>query len=106
MARGTLYAARAPMENRAMAKRLKISGRAQGVGFRYEMAKQADRLGVTGWVRNCRDGSVEAVVDGPPDKVEAIIAWARRGPPSARVTGIDVSEAQGSYGTFEQRPTE
>jgi acylphosphatase len=94
------------MENLLMPKHLTISGRVQGVGFRYEMAKQADRLGVTGWVRNCRDGSVEAVVDGPPDRVDAIIAWVRRGPPSARVTGVQVSEAQGSYGTFEQWPTE
>ena len=89
-----------------MAKHLLIDGRVQGVGFRYEMTRQADQLGVTGWVRNTRDGKVEAVVDGPPDKVDAIIAWARRGPPAAHVTEFRVTENQGSYDEFEQWPTE
>jgi acylphosphatase len=89
-----------------MAKHLLIDGRVQGVGFRYEMMRQADRLGVTGWVRNTRDGKVEAVVDGPPDRIDAIIAWARRGPPAARVTDVQVSENAGSYDEFEQWPTE
>ncbi|HKC53911.1 MAG TPA: acylphosphatase, partial [Burkholderiales bacterium] len=52
-----------------MAKHLKISGRVQGVGFRYSMRDEAERLGVTGWVRNRRDGTVEAVIDGAPDAV-------------------------------------
>lgn len=89
-----------------MAKRLRISGRVQGVGFRYSMAGEAERLGVTGWVRNRRDGTVEAVVDGAPDAVSAIIAWARRGPPGARVTEVEVAEAEGSYARFESRQTE
>ena len=88
-----------------MAKHLLIDGRVQGVGFRYEMTRQAGRLGVTGWVRNTRDGKVEAVVDGPPDRVDAIIAWARRGPPAALVTDGLVSENSGSYDEFEQWPT-
>ena len=67
-----------------MAKHLKIKGLVQGVGFRDAMCREADRLGVTGWVRNCRDGSVEAIVDGAPSAVDGIIAWARRGPPAAR----------------------
>jgi acylphosphatase len=89
-----------------MAKHLLIDGRVQGVGFRYEMTRQASRLGVTGWVRNTRHGKVEAVVDGPADRVDAIIEWARRGPPGATVTDVQVSENDGSYGEFEQWPTE
>ena len=86
-----------------MAKHLLISGRVQGVGFRYSMAEEAERLGVTGWVRNRRDGTVEAVVDGVA--AEALLAWARRGPPSARVTDVTVSETEGSFERFEMRPT-
>ena len=89
-----------------MAKHLLISGRVQGVGFRYAMAEEAERLGATGWVRNRRDGTVEAVVDGTEDAVAALIAWARRGPPAARVTGVRISEAQESFERFEMRPTE
>ena len=89
-----------------MAKHLKISGRVQGVGFRYCMAEEAGRLGVTGWVRNRRDGSVEAVVDGTPDAVAAILEWARHGPPAAHVTEVQVSEVPGSFERFEMRPSE
>ena len=89
-----------------MAKHLKISGRVQGVGFRYSMSEEAARLGVTGWVRNRRDGSVEAVIDGAPDEVEGILAWARRGPRGASVTGVEVSEIPESFERFELRPTE
>ena len=89
-----------------MAKHLLISGRVQGVGFRYSMAEEAERLGVTGWVRNRRDGTVEAVVDGTADAVEALLAWTRRGPPSARVTDVLITEAAGSFARFEMRPTE
>jgi acylphosphatase len=89
-----------------MAKRLLIAGRVQGVGFRYSMAEQAERLGATGWVRNRRDGTVEAVVDGEPETVEALLSWARRGPPAARVTDVTVSEFEGSFGRFEMRSTE
>jgi len=88
-----------------MAKHLVISGRVQGVGFRYGMMREAERLGVTGWVRNTRDGKVEAAVDGPSEAVAAIIAWARRGPPSAQVTDVQVKDVEGSYGEFEQWPT-
>ena len=88
-----------------MARRLLIRGRVQGVNYRESMRWEAERLGVTGWVRNLRDGSVEAVVDGDPAAVEAIIAWARRGPPSARVTGVEVSEDAGTFAQFERLPT-
>jgi len=89
-----------------MAKRVRISGRVQGVGFRYSMAEEAERLGATGWVRNRRDGTVEALIDGPPAAVEALLAWARSGPPAARVTDVSVSEAEGSFERFEMRRTE
>lgn len=88
-----------------MAKRLRISGQVQGVGFRYAMCDEAARLGAKGWVRNRRDGTVEAVVDGPADALEAIIAWARRGPPGGRVSAVAVEETDGEFSSFELRPT-
>lgn len=87
-----------------MAKHLRITGRVQGVGFRYSMWRKAEELGVSGWVRNCRDGSVEAVVDGSVQAIESLIAWARVGPRSARVDAVEVSEAAGSFSGFEQWP--
>jgi len=89
-----------------MAKHLVISGRVQGVGFRYSMSEEAERLGVTGWVRNRRDGTVEAVIDGAPDAVERLLAWARRGPRGASVADVRVTETAGSFERFEMRPTE
>jgi len=89
-----------------VAKRLLISGRVQGVNYREAMRQEARRLDVTGWVRNRRDGSVEAVVDGAPSDVQAMIEWAHRGPPSARVTDVTVSEHPGSFVSFERLPTE
>jgi len=89
-----------------VAKHLKISGRVQGVGFRYSMGEEAERLGVTGWVRNRRDGTVEAVLDGAPDSVSALLAWAHRGPRGAQVTGVEVAEIPESFERFEMRPTE
>ena len=73
---------------------LEIHGRVQGVGFRYALVDEAERLGLSGWVRNRRDGSVEALVHGMPETCEALIAWARRGPPAARVTRVDVRTAR------------
>jgi acylphosphatase len=75
------------------AKRLVIRGRVQGVGYRYAMVDAAMASGVTGWVRNRRDGSVEALVQGEPAAIESIIAWCRRGPSTARVSAIDEIEA-------------
>ena len=62
----------------AIARRLVIAGRVQGVGFRYAFADEARMRGLAGWVRNRRDGRVEALVSGPAPAVEAMIAWARR----------------------------
>jgi acylphosphatase len=89
-----------------MAKHLVISGCVQSVGFRYSMAEEAERLGATGWVRNRRDGTVEAVLDGTADVVDALLAWARRGPPSARVIDVQVTEIAESFERFETWPTE
>jgi len=88
-----------------MPKHLIVSGRVQGVGFRYSMLAEAERLGVTGWVRNRRDGTVEAVVDGGAAAVAAMIEWANTGPPGARVTGVVVGEAEGQFAGFEPKPT-
>jgi acylphosphatase len=88
-----------------MPKHLIIHGRVQGVGFRESMRWEADKLRITGWVRNRRDGTVEAVVDGTPDAVAQIVQWAHRGPPAASVTQVEVSEADGAFAGFEWRPT-
>jgi acylphosphatase len=78
----------------------------QGVGFRMYMQREAERHAVTGWVRNRTDGSVEAIVQGEAVAVERIIAWARQGPPSARVTHVEIGDGTGDYPHFEQRSTE
>ena len=76
-----------------MTRRLGIRGTVQGIGYRYAMRQEAVRLGVAGWVRNRADGSVEALVQGKAQAVEALIAWARTGPPAARVLEVQVSPA-------------
>lgn len=69
-----------------------MRGRVQGVGFRYATVAAAQRHGVTGFVRNLPDGSVQAEVEGAADDVEAMLAFLRAGPPAAAVVGVDVSE--------------
>jgi acylphosphatase len=88
-----------------IARRLTISGRVQGVGFRYALADEARARKLGGWVRNRRDGTVEAVIAGPEIDVEALIAWARHGPPAARVTGISVESVADSVERFDILPT-
>ena len=80
-----------------------ISGRVQGVAFRIATVEEAKRLGVDGWVRNLRDGRVEALVEGERSKVEALVAWCHHGPPPARVMDVQVSwePAQGGLGPFD-----
>lgn len=73
-----------------VSRHLIIRGLVQGVGFRYATVIEASRLGLSGWVRNRRDGSVEVVACGPDANVTALISWAHRGPPSARVDHVEV----------------
>lgn len=71
--------------------RVVITGRVQGVWFRGWTVETARRLGLDGWVRNRRDGSVEAVFSGGPDRVSAMLAACRQGPPAAKVGSVEVS---------------
>ena len=89
-----------------LTRHLLITGRVQGVGFRFYMQRKARELELAGWVRNCRDGSVEAVIQGSAGAVDTMIAWARRGPASAVVADVQVTDATGDYAGFETRPTE
>lgn len=88
---------------------LRIAGRVQGIGYREALRSEALARGISGWVRNRRDGTVEAVLQGDPAAVEAVIAWARRGPPAARVASVEEHAAQGeldrAYSGFEWLPT-
>jgi acylphosphatase len=73
------------------ARRFVIRGLVQGVGFRHALRREAQRLALRGWVRNRADGSVEAVACGAIAALDALQAWAGRGPPAARVDGVEAS---------------
>jgi acylphosphatase len=75
-------------------RRVLISGRVQGVGFRESCRHEAQRIGVAGTVRNLADGSVEAVLEGTPPAVDRMIAWCHRGPRSADVRHVDVAHEE------------
>ncbi len=81
---------------------LYIGGQVQGVYFRAATRDQARMLGVTGWVRNLPDGRVEVLAEGNKDSVDALVAWCRRGPPGARVEGVDMTQEDymGQYAEF------
>ncbi len=88
------------------ARRLRIHGLVQGVGFRWAMAREAAALGASGWVRNRYDGTVEALVRGDDATVARLMAWARRGPDGAEVSRVEVELAEESPDTgFSQLPT-
>jgi acylphosphatase len=90
-------------------KRLKavVSGRVQGVGFRYFVQRAASQAGLTGWVRNRRDGCVELVAEGDERSMGELAAALRRGPPSSFVSGVETewSRPTGEFDSFEVRPT-
>jgi acylphosphatase len=80
-----------------------VSGRVQGVFFRAETQRAAQRYGVTGWVRNRPDGSVEAVFEGADQKVEMALAWCHSGSPMAQVSDVQVrwEDYTGEFDTFQ-----
>jgi acylphosphatase len=75
------------------AVQVRVTGRVQGVAFRWEAQHQAEQLHVQGWVRNEPDGSVTAHVEGEPTKVNDMVVWLRHGPPGAKVRDCAVREA-------------
>ena len=78
----------------AVRRRVVVRGEVQGVFFRDSARQQAEDRGVSGWVTNRADGAVEAVFEGAPDAVEALVAFARSGPPRAEVSDVEVSEEE------------
>jgi len=90
-----------------IARRVVIHGLVQGVGYRDAMVAAAACHGVAGWVRNSPGGTVEALVQGAPEDVDAVLAWCRRGPRPARVAAVEaaVAEADPALRGFGRRPT-
>ena len=81
---------------------MKVTGRVQGVAFRWEAQRHAERLGLAGWVRNEPDGSVALQVEGDEAAVDEMVAWCRQGPPSARVSNVAVTPVRPTgAGSFE-----
>lgn len=83
-----------------------VSGRVQGVGFRYHTQRTAMALGLTGYVRNLPDGGLEIVAEGAPDNLRDLAAWARHGPRTAYVADMRTAfcEATGEFADFAVRP--
>lgn len=75
-------------------RRVVVGGLVQGVAYRAACQRAAQAHGVAGWVRNRLDGTVEAVFEGPPDQVERLVAWCRRGPSRAIVTRVTVTDEE------------
>jgi acylphosphatase len=81
-----------------------VSGRVQGVGFRWHARERAEQLGLAGWVRNLPDGRVELVLEGREGAVEAMLVWLERGPPAAHVKNVEVVErAAEGHAVFDVR---
>ena len=93
------------MPDEARRVRARVRGEVQGVSYRASTRYEAARLGLVGWVRNQADGSVLLEAQGPAARVDALVAWCRRGPPMADVEGVDVDEvpAVAGEGGFEIR---
>ncbi len=85
--------------------KLRVTGRVQGVYYRASTQERARALGLSGWVRNTRDGAVELEAEGPASAIEALVEWCRQGPPAARVrdVAIDSVEPTGQSAGFEIR---
>lgn len=85
---------------------IRVSGRVQGVGYRDALRHEAQSRGVTGWVRNRADGSVEALLQGSPEAVNGLVEWARQGPPAASVRALHTAapehEFDRPYARFER----
>jgi acylphosphatase len=81
---------------------VRIRGRVQGVFFRESARQEAVRLSLTGWVRNCDDGSVEGVAEGTKEAVAQWVSWCKKGPPAARVVELEMheSKATGEFSRF------
>ena len=84
-----------------------VSGRVQGVGFRYFVMQNAETLGLTGWVRNLRDGRVEVVAEGPHEALDRLLAALRKGPMSAEVGDVayEFEDSRGDFDGFQVRHT-
>ncbi len=93
------------MAHRIMQLRMIVSGRVQGVGFRYATLDEAQELGLKGWVRNLPSGEVEIVAEGREDVLRMLVAWAHLGPPAARVGNVheEWSEDVGHFAGFRIR---
>lgn len=92
-------------ESTAVRLDARVSGRVHGVGFRYFVLREAQALGLVGWVANVPDGSVQCVAEGPRDRLEALVERLRAGPPPAIVEGVSVAwmPATGTFGSFGVR---
>ena len=77
-----------------VSKKIFISGKVQGVGFRFHAHEEAARLGLKGWVRNLPDGRVELLVTGEEQSVASMIKWLHKGPPTAKVEKVDVADSK------------
>ena len=79
-----------------------IEGIVQGVFYRASTIEESSKLGLTGWVKNCSDGRVEAVFEGEIDKIEQIVEWCKKGPPGAVVSNVETiwEQATGNYDSF------
>ncbi len=93
------------MESATVRVHLRVHGRVQGVYFRGSMCQEARRFGVGGWVRNCVDGTVEAVAEGSREAVGRLIVWAHQGPPGALVVDVEVKweSERGEFSDFTLR---
>jgi acylphosphatase len=99
----------APAETSLVTRLVRVRGRVQGVGFRHACVQQARALGLAGWVRNRMDGSVEALLQGPPARVARMCDWMRDDVPVALVEQMEVTELAPPFprfDRFDQRPTE